>query len=438
MMPFSPPCELYAVTGRPVLHSRSPQLFQPVLDGYPAARYLRLAARNATEALTAAKHIGIKGLNVTAPFKEEMLRLADHADPAARNIGAANALTFDESGVTAWNTDHRGVAGALGAAGCDPAGKRAVVLGAGGAARAAAYGIIQAGGTVTIVNRTFDKGRSLAEQFCCQARPLEKLGELLADTDILVATIPDSTAVITRNHLHGGLTVLDADYRGTALARLCEKSGTRYVPGFEWLFYQALPAYRLFTGREPDTAIMRRGLAAPPLSAKCPVALIGFMGSGKTTAGRKLAELLGRELIDTDEAIERESGMAIAALFKDKGEPFFRERERGTLVSALNGPRRIVSCGGGMVLDDGNRRLLREKTTVVWLFTDAKTVLERIATDPARRPLLDVHDAERRASELIATRQSLYAGIADLVIDATALTADEMAALVAEELGRIA
>ncbi len=436
MMPLPPPCDIYAVTGRPVLHSRSPFLFQPLFSALPGAFYLRLAARTAAEALAAAGHIGITGLNVTAPFKEEMLRLSDHVDPAARAIGAANALTLNTGGVTAWNTDHHGVSGALAAAGCDPAGLRAVVLGAGGAARAAAYGIIQAGGKVTIVNRTFDKGRVFAELFCCQARPLEKLDELLADAEILVTAIPDPTAVITRNHLHAGLTVLDADYKGTALMRLCEKAGSNYVPGAEWLFHQALPSYELFTGRTPDAALMRRGYATPPLSAKRPVALVGFMGSGKTAVGRKLAELLGRELIDTDETIERQCSMTVADIFKKNGESFFREREKESLTAAL-GPRRVVSCGGGMVLDEGNRRLLREKATVVWLFTDAATALMRIADDPHRRPLLDVPRVAQRTEELLLMRRPLYASVADLVIDATAYTADDIAALIAEELGRL-
>ena len=427
MMPTTPPCDIYAVTGRPVLHSRSPFLFQSLSGAY----YLRLAAHTAAEALAAAKNIGIKGLNVTAPFKEEMLRLADHADPAARNIGAANALTLGAEGVTAWNTDHHGVAGALAAAGCDPAGKRAVVLGAGGAARAAAYGIMQAGGAVTVVNRTFDKGRQLAELFCCQARPLEKLPELLADADILVAAIPDPTAVLTRNHLHSGLTVLDADYKGTALMRLCEKAGARYIAGTEWLFHQAIPSYELFTGREPDAALMRRGLDTPPLAAKRPVALIGFMGSGKSAVGALLAPLLGRELSDTDEAIERDSGMTIAHIFKEKGEPYFREREKEALVSALT-PRRVVSCGGGIVLDAENRALLHDKAIVVWLFTDEKAVRARIGADTTR-PLFDA----ATIGSLVATRTPLYAEIADLVIDATALSAADIAALIAEELGRL-
>jgi shikimate kinase len=163
------------------------------------------------------------------------------------------------------------------------------------------------------------------------------------------------------------------------------------------------------------------------------------MGSGKTTVGKKLARILGRELIDTDERIEYESGMTIPAIFKDtdKGESWFRERERSALNAALGGTGRIVSCGGGMVIDDGNRALLREKAIVVWLFIDTPTVLVRIADDPQRRPLLDVPRAVERTEHLVWMRTRLYAETADLVVDATAYTPDELAELLAEELGRL-
>lgn len=433
--PF-PPCDIYAVTGKPVLHSRSPLLFQPVLEGTPA-RYLRLAAPTAAEALASARHIGIRGLNVTAPFKEEILRLADHADPAARAIGAANALTLGPNGVTAWNTDHRGVAGALAAAGCDPDGKRAVVLGAGGAGRAAAYGLIRARATVAIVNRTFDKARTLAELFRCRAHPLDELSTTLADADILVTTIPDPMAALSAEHFHAGLTMLDANYTGTTLAQLCRKMGTRYIPGTEWLFHQALPSYELFTGRKADAELMRQGLATPSLDDEQPVALIGFMGSGKTTIGRSLAALTGRAFIDTDEWTEQQSGMTIADLFVEKGEPFFREREKEALAAALDYPQAIISCGGGIVLDEENRRLLREKAIVVWLFTDLTTTLVRAADDPHQRPILQ-NAPLRNAAKLLIERTPLYAESSDLIIDATAMTAEDIVPLIAEELGRLA
>ncbi len=427
-------CRLYAVTGRPVLHSRSPFLFQPLFDNLPDTFYLRLAARSAEEALAAARRLGIRGLNVTAPFKEEMLHLASGTEPSAREIGAANVVLLGERETFAANTDHLGVVGALRAAGCDPAEKRAVVLGAGGAARAAICGLLHAGTSVTVINRTFEKARLLAERFSCVAAPLDRLSELLLNADLLVTTIPNPTAVLTAEHLHGGLTVLDADYKGRTLTQLCKKRGVHYVPGTAWLLHQAIPSYELFTGEKPDETMLARGLTAPPLSADRPIALIGFMGSGKTTVGRGLAQIIGRTFIDTDEWVEQHSGMTIVNLFLEKGEPFFREREKEALVTALDYPQAVISCGGGIILDEENRRILREKAITVWLFVDADTTIKRLAGTSTRRPLLDVPNAPEKAVRLLRERIPRYAVTALLVIDTTDLKSNETAALIAEEL----
>jgi len=430
MIPVS--CTLYAVTGRPVLHSKSPLLFQPLFDAVSHTFYLRLAARTAAEAISAAQRIGISGLNVTAPFKEEMLRFAAHTDPAARNIGAANVILLSTDGsVTASNTDHAGVIGALTAAGCNPAGKRAIVLGAGGAARAAVYGLVRHGAQVTIVNRTFEKGKNLAAYFSCDARPLEELAGIITETNILVTTIPNPGAVFTNAHLHAGLIVLDADYRGSTLMRLCEECGARYLSGREWLFHQASPSYRLFIGADPDTAVMRMGLNLPWPPADRPLALIGFMGSGKTTVGRLLAARTGRSFIDTDAIIEHATGTTISALFTERGESFFREREKEALAAALKEKHAVIACGGGVVTDAENRRHLREQALVFWLFTDGATARRRIGTD-STRPLFGPD-----ADTILATRKPFYAETAHLVVDTTPLAPGETADLIAEELRRL-
>ncbi len=424
------PFDIYAVTGRPILHSRSPFLFAPLLG--ETGCYLRLAARTAEEALRAARRIGIRGLNITAPFKETMPHLAHEADPAAHEIGAANVLVFDQDRAKACNTDHLGVVGALHEAGCELRDQRAVVLGAGGAARAAAYGLEQAGALVTVVNRTFEKARLLAERFRCRARPLDELAATLADADLLVTTLPDPTAVLNAEHLHHGLTVLDAAYKADTLRRICAEKGVRYLPGAEWLIHQALPAYERFTGRPPDPHLMRRGLTTPPLSADRAIALIGFMGSGKTTVGASLASLLGRPFFDTDTLVERRCGMPIAEIFARQGESFFRAQESAALVEAL-APGRVVACGGGTVLNEDNRRRLSEQAVVVWLFCDLETAIRRTNAAPTPRPLLTGSHAAERAQELFLLRRPLYAATAHLVVDAAG-EAPATAALIAEEI----
>jgi len=129
------------------------------------------------------------------------------------------------------------------------------------------------------------------------------------------------------------------------------------------------------------------------------VALVGYMGSGKSTVGRVLAEELGWGFVDLDREVEKEAGMTVAEVFETRGEPAFRELERGALKAALGGPReRVVACGGGVVIDARNRELLGEATTV-FLWEDADVLYRR--TRGADRPLrgASYEDFARRYAE---------------------------------------
>ena len=157
------PLPYLGVCGWPVAHSRSPQMHNAALAalGLDDWRYLRLPLppelfEETVRALPAA---GFRGVNVTIPHKEAALALADHASEAARAIGAANTLTFEDGAIHADNTDAPGLLAALGE---DPAGRTALVLGAGGAGRAAAWALREAGADVAVWNRTPERARALA------------------------------------------------------------------------------------------------------------------------------------------------------------------------------------------------------------------------------------------------------------------------------------
>ena len=151
------------VCGWPVAHSRSPQMQNAALAalGLGDWRYLRLPLppEMFDEAIRALPAAGFRGVNVTIPHKEAALAVADHASEAAREIGAANTLTFEDGAIHAENTDAPGLLAALGE---DPAGRSALVLGAGGAGRAAAWALRGAGAHVTVWNRTSERAEKLA------------------------------------------------------------------------------------------------------------------------------------------------------------------------------------------------------------------------------------------------------------------------------------
>lgn len=154
------------------------------------------------------------------------------------------------------------------------------------------------------------------------------------------------------------------------------------------------------------------------------IVLAGFMATGKSTSGKSLATRLGRSFIDLDEYIEEQSGMSIAAMFAERGEGYFRQRERDCLAEVLAARRNLVlATGGGTLKSAENRALLHEHGVVVCLTADVETILQRTANLGVRPLLNQADEAERRATieRLLAERQPFYA-TADFAVDTTNLS----------------
>ncbi len=155
--------------------------------------------------------------------------------------------------------------------------------------------------------------------------------------------------------------------------------------------------------------------------------LIGFMGSGKTTVGIKLSYLLKRPFADTDQMIEDREGKKISTIFATEGENSFRDKETALLqdlTHSLQG--RILSVGGGTVLREENRVLLKQLGTVVYLRIRPETVYERLKGD-STRPLLQCEDPLRRIRELLEARSAIYEDAADIAVDVDGLDSEEVA-----------
>jgi shikimate kinase len=159
-----------------------------------------------------------------------------------------------------------------------------------------------------------------------------------------------------------------------------------------------------------------------------PIILTGFMGSGKTTVGRSLAEYYQCEFIDTDKRIEDEQKKSVAEIFAAAGEEFFRRLETELLVTLTNDERKagIITVGGGMPLREENRRLLKQLGKVVYLKASAETIYQRLKDDNAR-PLLNVADPRREIEEMLARRTPVYAAMADFTVDTDERPLDQVA-----------
>ncbi|WP_395791781.1 shikimate kinase [Aquimonas sp.] len=142
--------------------------------------------------------------------------------------------------------------------------------------------------------------------------------------------------------------------------------------------------------------------------------LVGPMGAGKSTIGRRLAKRFGLRFVDLDRVIETETGARIPLIFEIEGEPGFRDREHQSLQQTCTDRGMVLATGGGAVLRADNRSLLRDSGFVVWLRTDVAHQLERLRNDTTR-PLLAAPDREQRLTDMATLRNPLYREVADLV-----------------------
>lgn len=155
--------------------------------------------------------------------------------------------------------------------------------------------------------------------------------------------------------------------------------------------------------------------ARPHFTLPRTVALVGLMGVGKTTIGKRLAEHFGLPFVDADEEIEKAAGQSIADIFAHYGEAAFRDGEQKVIARLLDGPAHILATGGGALTHAGTRERLKEKAVTVWLKTDLKVLARRVANKP-HRPLLKDRDPMDVLKDHVEKRYPLYQ-MADVVVD---------------------
>jgi shikimate dehydrogenase len=264
---------LFGIIGNPVHHTLSPAMHNAAFAALGMnCVYVPLPTAGLAEAVAGLKALGFQGVSVTIPFKEEVIPLVDVLDPVAEKIGAVNTLKIDikenlaDRVIFGANTDWVGANRALEEK-MRLCGSRVLLVGAGGAARAIGFGLLEAGANVLLTNRTREKGIELARQLGCKFIDTAALPGIKADA-LVNATSVGMVPAVERTPVPAELlgnypVVMDIVYAPlqTRLLREAGEAGCEVIDGLAMLLYQGAAQFELWTGREAPLSVMRAVLA---------------------------------------------------------------------------------------------------------------------------------------------------------------------------------
>ncbi len=401
--------------GRKLGHSYSPQI-----HGYLGNYNYFLFEKEPEEVERFLKEGNFTGINVTIPYKKEVIPFLDRLSPRAAQLGAVNTIVRDQDGtLVGHNTDYFGFASMVQASGLSVENKKVLVLGSGGASNTAAAVLKELGAKVVVISRSGENNYQNLH--------------LHQDAAILVNTTPVGMYPHTGEsplsldgfpQLEGVLDVVFNPAR-TQILLDAEQRGLVAVNGLLMLVAQAKEASEWFTGRQiPDSVIWE---IYHTLSARMQnIVLIGMPGCGKSTIGALLAEKTGRPFVDADAEIVRLAGKSIPEIFAQDGEAAFRDWETQALEALGKQSGAIIATGGGCVTKKRNYPLLHQNGTLFWLQRD----LDRLPTEG--RPLSQTNDLSR----MYETRRPLYEAFTDHALDNNGPAADTAARILAILEGR--
>ncbi|MGE5481244.1 MAG: shikimate kinase [Chloroflexota bacterium] len=413
------------VAGSPIAHSKSPAIFNKLINKQkPINIYSRLWLSKLNELFIIQEDLNLYAANVTTPFKTEIFNKLGSQDEATQQIEAINTVIFGEQDLT-YNTDYLAVKDIfyrryaktdLGANNGKLPYKRALVLGCGSSGRAAAVALKELGFRVTLANRTYQRAIDYA-----QKRKLHCLewGNMNTDVfQIVVDTVSEN--IFKPSDFPRAEYFLHAKYFGE---NGIDQFNSKVIHPEEWLLSQAYFTADIIEGRtlprenfESDLdEVIKWDVNAHKNSN---IFLFGFMNSGKSTVGKILAKKLGRNFIDVDNEVEKDAGLSVVNIFENYGENYFRTKENETLnriCANLTKSRQkaVISCGGGIMENERNRRLLHQNGYCVWVYRPFDDMMRMM--EVARRPVAMTRNKEELFA-LYNHRKPLYFESSDLIL----------------------
>lgn len=361
-------------------------------------------------------------INVTIPYKQDVIPYLDEISDTAKRIGAVNTIVNRNGRLYGDNTDFAGMLALAKHIGIDMKGRKVLILGTGGASKTGhALAEYMGAQSVYYVSRSGKDGSISYEQAVTEH----------SDAQIIINATPVGmfpkqdgrpNDISAFSKLEG---VIDAIYNPlrTNLILDAQERGIPAEGGLYMLSAQAVHASAVFRDIPLDESLVDKAFKSVK-NDKQSIVLIGMPSSGKTTVGRILSEKCGKQLADTDEYIVRKIGMPISDFFAKHGEADFRKIEKETVAELSATGGRIIATGGGAVLDPENVRALKQNGVLVFLDRRPENL---IATDD--RPL-----ASRRSAleKLYAERYDIYCAAAELHIDANTTPEAEADAILKE------
>ena len=390
------------VLGRKLGHSYSPQIHKHLGD-----YEFHIFEREPEELVDFLHNGDFTGTNVTIPYKKDVIPHLDQVSPIAEKLGAVNIIVRREGKLIGHNSDHFGFQSMVEQSGLNPAGKKCLVLGSGGASVTVQSVLQDLGAKVVVISRSGENN-------------YENL-HLHADAAIIVNTTPlgmyphTGEAALDVRQFPALEGVLDIVYNParTQIMQDAEKLGIPSMNGLWMLVAQAKEAAEWFMNTTlPDEKIneifqiLRRQMEN--------IVLIGMPGCGKSTVGKLLAEQTGKEFVDADEKIVELAGKTIPQIFAEDGEEAFRAWETKALEELGKRSGLVIATGGGCVTRERNYPLLHQNGTIIWLQRD----LDRLPTEG--RPLSQASDL----ANMYEIRKPMYEAFADHVVDNNATVAD--------------
>ncbi|MBQ7624768.1 MAG: shikimate dehydrogenase [Clostridia bacterium] len=340
-----------------------------------------------------------RGINVTIPYKQDVLPYLDAVSDEAKAIGAVNTIINGGGRLSGYNTDFFGLCALIKRAGVEIAGKSVLILGSGGTSKTAAA-VASALGAKSIdrVSRTSRDGCISYEDAADKK-----------DTQVIINTTPCgmyprvSNAPVDVSLFPALEGVIDAVYNPlrTDLVLNARARGIKAENGLYMLVAQAARACSLFTGKEVPESKTEK-VFRELISLKENVVLTGMPGCGKSTVGRALAKELKRLFYDTDDLIEKETGRAPGDIIRERGEAAFRDIE-SEIIGKLSGEQgAVIATGGGAVLRDTNVRALKRNGRIIFI----DKPLELLVTGESRPLSSDADALKKRYDERIEIYRS--------------------------------